>query len=575
MKRLLAHPLIVRELLVRLRGRASFTIAALYILILIGVATAFWPSGDMMRGDMGFDLFKALSAAVIALSSLVAGVLSSTSIVSEREADTLDDLKVTLLSPAKVVLDKLISSIAFVMILIVAGMPAFGLCFMLGGVQSEQLYAFIVLALFTSVVWGMTGLFCSSVFRKTYMSVLLFLFVLIFISVLGYLLMVYVDYYINFAKFNITTNEWGTSVSFSRKLFLYAACVFSFASPLVQCTSGIEGLSGSGRFVPPFLALSITWIGQFSLFYILTLVFYRRPEKNKRKVKAIIENKQELERRRKRFPYYLIDPRRKKPPIPDLGNPITHLEARTQLIGRTTSLLRKGYMLLVISFGAAWLLIIRESDREENSIAIMIIWIILLLFTVPFSASAVSDERSRRTWDLLRTSSVSSAHIIKGKFKICMRFALVAVVCGMGGIWLYCMMYYWENSSIYSFERHLAFMIAPVLIYISLRFFTALGVYLSTIFKKSISAILTTYVIGLVLYLGVPFGFAVLLRSQTMDESIFRVLVFVLSGPLILMVWVAENPNWIFLPFLIHVIIYLAVPSLLLYRAQKRIDKIR
>jgi ABC-type Na+ efflux pump permease subunit len=565
MKRLLRNPVFGKELLVQLRRGSSFYIAFFYLAALLGTLVAAWP--DPHRRfyrieTLGIEIMLLLGSAVLVLGPLAAGVISSISLVSERESETFELLKVSLLSVHKVIIGKLCSSLAYVFILIIATLPALGLVYILGGVTIAQLFSFVGIVFANTLVWGMTGMACSVLLRKSYLCMLLFIiiyggigfglcfpcffwamesfrglrpnteviqivmgsgilglvvslalaaFLLLRLCIVrerrltpGRLLMLTF-----FALALLLMVVSGLLILqptvYYRELFLYSQNIsyyLALINPFVPCFKMLSTMPGMG--FPSIYTLADAakvWATQFSLMYIITWIAFRRPESSHRKLLDVVLAKGKSGGKSLR---QLLAVR--WGPIKDGGNPLKALEVRRQRIGNPYFLSFVGVILFLLSFAGGWFTFIyfEEGFDSDYNVGIPIcIWGAALLLAPAYAAVSISTERNRKTWDLLATTLLTPRQIVRGKHAINMRFTLTIFLTALCGIWLFCVYYSLFDPYIHGPRDHAwALIVGPLLAWISLRFASALGIALSSFTKKPIAALLGSYAILLLLYPG-------------------------------------------------------------------------
>ena len=100
--------------------------------------------------------------------SLTAGAISS-----EREHQTYDLLRTSLLSARSLVLGKLISAIAFVLLIIIASIPLQSIALIFGGITPAEVLIGSLILILTAITVGALGLFFSSITRSTRTSTVL------------------------------------------------------------------------------------------------------------------------------------------------------------------------------------------------------------------------------------------------------------------------------------------------------------------------------------------------------------------------------------------------------------------
>ena len=175
-----ANPILRRELRVRMRGRRAFLVLGLY-LFLLGLVT-YAIEQVLVHADGAFQLqsfqvgqilFAGLALFEITLLIFVAPALTATAISAERERGTLDLLRATPVRPRTIVWGKLIAALGYAALLIVASVPLASVVFLFGGVAPVDVWAVFALLGVTTVAFGMLGLFCSALARRTGLAAVL------------------------------------------------------------------------------------------------------------------------------------------------------------------------------------------------------------------------------------------------------------------------------------------------------------------------------------------------------------------------------------------------------------------
>jgi ABC-type transport system involved in multi-copper enzyme maturation permease subunit len=184
-----------RELRGRMRGRRAFVVLTIYLLLLAAIAFGIYAylqrqadldaalraqNGDDLVGSLGgvspgFALSASvghmLFSGILVLETLLVLVLAPAftagAISSEREHQTLDLLVTTPLSTLGVVVGKLVSALAWVLMLIVASVPLMSLVFVFGSVGPEDVLRAYVLLFSLAFGMGAIGLFLSALVRRT------------------------------------------------------------------------------------------------------------------------------------------------------------------------------------------------------------------------------------------------------------------------------------------------------------------------------------------------------------------------------------------------------------------------
>lgn len=187
LKIVLANPVVVRDLRAQMRGTKSYWYQGAYLLLLgvlavAGYAQATGQSVETVGGSMGRvnivdaqgqleTFYYFIFATLAALICLIAPALTASSIVGERQRLSLDLLVTTPLTASQLLVGKLISSIAFLGLLLALSLPASALCVLLGGATlGDVLRVYALLAIDGLVLAGI-GLFFSCAVRVPMLAI--------------------------------------------------------------------------------------------------------------------------------------------------------------------------------------------------------------------------------------------------------------------------------------------------------------------------------------------------------------------------------------------------------------------
>ena len=165
------NPVLSRELLVNLRSSRSFLLQLCYVAFLGVVVYFAWPAGDEATNQVGPGvsqrLFNLFFLGQFFLVALLAPTFASGSIAGEKERKTYEMLLASPLEPSTILVGKLLSSLTYIVLLIISSLPLMILCFLLGGILlSEIARAYLVLIL-AAGTFGLISVACSSFFGRT------------------------------------------------------------------------------------------------------------------------------------------------------------------------------------------------------------------------------------------------------------------------------------------------------------------------------------------------------------------------------------------------------------------------
>jgi ABC-type transport system involved in multi-copper enzyme maturation permease subunit len=176
---------VTKELRGRMRGRRAFMIVTIYLVLLSVFAWAVYQlmyqanewrfqAGGFQGGgaatisaEIGRGIFVGLLMLQTLLVLVLAPALTSGAISQEREKQTLDLLVATPLSRLALVVGKLFSALAYVLLLIVASIPLAAIVFTFGGVGPEDIVRAYMLLLAVAFGTGAAALFFSALLKRT------------------------------------------------------------------------------------------------------------------------------------------------------------------------------------------------------------------------------------------------------------------------------------------------------------------------------------------------------------------------------------------------------------------------
>ncbi|HWE39066.1 MAG TPA: ABC transporter permease subunit, partial [Isosphaeraceae bacterium] len=132
------NPVLNRELLVNLRSPRAFVLQLGYVVLLSVVVYNAWPQGVGAARRVGSEtaqqLFELFFLGQFFLVALMAPSFASGSITGEKERKTYEMLLASPLEPMTILLGKLLSSLLYLVLLIVSSLPLMILCYLLGGI---------------------------------------------------------------------------------------------------------------------------------------------------------------------------------------------------------------------------------------------------------------------------------------------------------------------------------------------------------------------------------------------------------------------------------------------------------
>lgn len=169
------NPVTVKELRSRMRGQRAFLLMTAYLLLMGGliftVYLAYVASSGNNFGPSNRQAGKAVFTAVLLVQVIlvlfIGPTFTSAAIVGEKERQTYDLLRTTLLPARSLVTGKLLSSLSYIYLLIIVSIPLQGIAFLLGGISPIELLLSQFLILISAITFALIGLYISTVLRST------------------------------------------------------------------------------------------------------------------------------------------------------------------------------------------------------------------------------------------------------------------------------------------------------------------------------------------------------------------------------------------------------------------------
>ncbi len=469
------NPVLQRELLVNLRTLRAFVLLALYQMLLSAVVIVAWPSDTVLdltsnpqSAKQLVDLFF-LGQYVIA--SLMAPSFAAGAITGEKERLTYEMLLASPLRPGAVILGKMVASLTHLGMLILGSLPIIVLCLPLGGVSVYEVLAAYTGLIVSVILFGSIGVLCSSYFSRTSSSLV-------------------VSYLIILPLVIAAVSTWMAftdSGELRLKIALLIFPAFALTAAILMCSAA------AGRMLYP-------------------------PDVGS-EGKEVIDLEKEAEEavglviQPDQFPDRLFAPPKKRQLMPDGTNPVYDKEIHSEIFSQGTLMLRlviQISMLLAIPLMGIFLF-----WKQEQCAWFPVYVVVFSMLVGPvFLAGSMTSERERQTLDLLLTTTLTPWQILWGKFIVGFRisavltsFLLWPLLLGTGLNNLF-----WSNIG----AVIAMFMVVVLVCLVN----STVALTCSLFTEKTSIALLTTYIILLLFYIGPPTTLALMRILDFNPESI-------------------------------------------------------
>ncbi|MDZ4857724.1 MAG: ABC transporter permease [Candidatus Hydrogenedentes bacterium] len=161
--------LIRQEFIRHLRGARLFVWSFIFVTVSCVIVGGLWPSPSAHTSQIGVasrSMLELLSALLAAAAALIIPAYGAATISLERERETYDQLRLTLIRPAAIVVGKLISILGLFSVIAVSGLPIAATTYFLLGLDMDVLGHLGLMAFAVAFSSAGVGILCSTVSRR-------------------------------------------------------------------------------------------------------------------------------------------------------------------------------------------------------------------------------------------------------------------------------------------------------------------------------------------------------------------------------------------------------------------------
>ena len=465
------NPVLTRELLVTLRSPRAFVLQLLYVSALGALVYFYWPAGEggtrHVSPGVARRLFDIFFLGQFFLVSLMAPTFAAGSITGEKERKTYEMLLASPLRPGTILVGKLLSSLSYLVILILSSLPLMILCYLLGGLLLSEITRSYLVLILAAGTFGLLSVACSSYFRRTSSALV---------------------------------------VSYLVTLPLSLICV-----ALTRTDDVVMRDFVSIAILPPWC---------LALWTVLEILINRRllhPPDVGSEGKDVVDEEEEMKYAigvvidRDLFPDKLFAPAKRVDLMPDGTNPVLEKELRSEIFSQGTLMLRvviQVSMLLSIPLMAGLLFL--RSDKAPYYVAYVLTF--NLLVGPVFSSGSITQERERQTLALLLTTLLTPGRIILAKLVAALRVSTVLTFLLTEQLLL---AYILLQELRYRFWTLLVFLLIIATTCLAT---SSVGLMCSALVRRTSTAMILTYLTLLVLFV-LPMGLSWYLEGISQDQS--------------------------------------------------------
>ena len=501
----LTGPIFEKELRVSSRRRRNYVLRFAYLALFTVFLVLFWLE-EMPSGGSGLYTVSRMAEAgktiivfivwfQFCATHLVACIMLSSSISDEIYNRTLGLLMTTPVNSFQIVMGKLSSKLLQLLLLLAISLPLLAILRLFGGVPWSYVVSSLCITLTTVIFVGALSLFFSIFTRRAY--------AVIIITALTMAALFAVLPFLGGAIWKLLTGSWPERAFVG--LWIHTNPYLVMFLNTISMLSGWGPRGGGPTVIWPFHCLFM--LAFSALLLLVSIIMVRRV--------ALRQATGQVASRRR--------PRRKpqsssQSPIPRApacrrvwGQPVAWKELRAPILGRRKKLavvvILGGLLLLALTY----IFFLSENALNEPDVHIMyaISFTALgMLFTIVIPATAVTSEKESRSWHLLLATTLTDWQILSGKFVGILRRCLP--------VWLLLLAHF-TFCSFVGLVHPVAIIQMTILVTWVVVFLSGTGLYFSSRFRHTTTAVILNFVLALALWALLPLFLA--LAEQVFGDS--------------------------------------------------------
>lgn len=417
-----ANPIFKKEFSAATRSIPNCIIICSYLFFLSLTMLALWPSEGVLSvaSAAGKQIFSMFFSINLTLILLMTPAFSASAITSEKENNTFSSLFVTLLTPFEIMSGKLLSSIISLLLVVLFSTPIAAICSLTGGISNILLLKLILILFLSALSYGMVGLAASSLCERTSTAVV-----------------------VNYAAIAIFAGvSWlpsallGNLLPLFQSLFHWIRSFSPYDAIFYLLYPEAYGLTSrviiSDTINPFFIFIVFSLILSIVSFMVFERSIFRPSAKTKAGAGEHYTDFRKLVKRKLTWPFYLIDPLKRKKNISFLSNPVFVAELRSRIFGNPKFIIRTVSAIFILSLIIMTLVALQFGDMvrpESVRMAAIIFQLGVIGLIAPgLSSGLITDEISSGTFVMLRMTPLSPLTVVLGKLKATFFYAMIFLV---------------------------------------------------------------------------------------------------------------------------------------------------
>ncbi|MFA6566987.1 MAG: ABC transporter permease [Victivallales bacterium] len=420
-----ANPIFQREFSSSSRSvKTNFLIWA-YLVLLALLILILWPAGGIhsVASSSSKQIFSLFFGVNLTLVLLMVPAFSATSISWEKENNTYDSLFITMMKPHEIMQGKLFSSILMIVILVFLSIPIASVCALTGGISVLLVTKIVSLIFVTAVSYGLAGLACSAWFSRSSTSIVMNYAVMMVFAGASWLPAALLSNIFFLQKFK---DVW----QFVRCMSPYDA-MFYLLYPETYRLS-METVSRGDAVTPYGIFIGFSVVLSIVSFVLFARGITRPAVKSKAVQGEFYTGTSQAIKRKLTWPFYLVDPLKRKKTIANWSNPVFVAEMRSKLFANPKFVLRLVSAIFILSL----MLLILVSWQYSTMLKADTVRIVAIIFQIcvvallspGVSSGLITEEITSGTFLMLRMTPMKPHTVIFGKLKATFFYALIFIV---------------------------------------------------------------------------------------------------------------------------------------------------
>ncbi|MFW6414383.1 MAG: ABC transporter permease [Verrucomicrobiota bacterium] len=557
MKRLFKNPVFAREFMVLAKDwKACFAAFSLVVLPAF-ILALLWPRSGVFSELNTNEIYTVFLTAELGLVMLLVPAFTAAAVTMERERGSLDLLFTSALRPWEILMGKLLAPVFTVFLILLLALPVMAMCALSGGISVILLAKTFSVIILAAIVYGLLSLMISAICRRTFTAVVIAYAAIGILAGASWLPSALLRQFVSLQP------VWHVL----RSLSPFEA-MFALSQPERYQLATESALAAS---TPELYGMGMGILGFLSIIGFCFFMIHPLPARKSGGDQQYSDTRTAM-KRRLGFPFYLIDPRRRKKPIANWRNPVFAVELRNKLLGKPKFIIR----MLTVCVALSLLILILASfqfalvfgPEQVRLVAVAFQFGIVVLIAPIVSSGSITEERSTGTLLLLRMTPLSAWTAIVGKLKAALIYVIIFIISSIPV--LYALTYLETDADYWRVASWCGVLLLSALAYIMT------GLFCSTFMKSTSAATAMSYTIVFALS---AVTFSVLAFGARIPETVKAIILTL--NPLAAALQVTSNKWFAELPdiagnrmWLNHVYLYSALVIIFLLFSVVRMHRL-